>query len=69
MGNLLRSVDWLHRSSTRFFTKSGNVFSMMNSLRSKEKLAIEDGSVSATILPLDESTSRIAYDPAKFGIG
>ena len=42
---------------------------MMNSLRSEEKLVIEDGSVSATVLPLDESTSRIAYETATFGIG
>jgi len=42
---------------------------MFNSLRSREKLVLEDGSVSATALPLDESTSRVAYETATFGVG
>jgi hypothetical protein len=34
-----------------------------------EQLVIEDGSVSARSLPLDQATSELAYETATFGMG
>jgi hypothetical protein len=34
-----------------------------------EQLVLEDGSVSATTLPLDAATSQLKYETATFGMG
>lgn len=41
----------------------------MNLLRREEKLESEDGKISANVLPLDRSASRIEYETATFGVG
>lgn len=43
---------------------------MFNSSRIQEgPLAAEDGAIAATSLPLDESSSKIAFETATFGVG
>ena len=34
-----------------------------------EELVLEDGQVSAAVLPFDKATSRVAYETATFGMG
>ncbi len=42
---------------------------MMIELKSQEKLSLDDGTRSATVLPLDKKSSKRKYETATFGLG
>ena len=41
----------------------------IKSILNAEKLVTEDGTVSATTLPLDQETAKVKYHTATFGMG
>ncbi len=41
----------------------------MKLIRGSEELVTENGHVSATILPMDQTTAQTKYDTATFGMG